>query len=121
MKYEFKIAAFTEDPDFSISLATECNKYGFSLVFADVEDGLKEEIDSDTIIVVLIDLNNEKYDSFSLCENIKRIYGIPVFGVLDMFNKKKQKDAKRSGFDLIFTKKMLLKSIKEVVIHVSNE
>ena len=38
-----------------------------------------------------------------------------------MFSKKMQEDAKKSGFDLIFTKKMLLKSIKEVVIHVSNE
>ena len=57
----------------------------------------------------------------NLCEKIKRIHGIPVFGVLDIFNKKKQQDAKKSGFDLIFTKKMLLKSIKEVVIHVSNE
>ena len=33
MKYEFKIIAFTNDPDFSISLATECNKYGFLLSF----------------------------------------------------------------------------------------
>tara|TARA_Y100001934_G_C12082345_1_gene645361 strand:+ start:232 stop:597 length:366 start_codon:yes stop_codon:yes gene_type:complete len=121
MKYEFKIVAFTEDPDFSISLATECNKYGFSLTFIDTEDRLKEEINSETIIVVLIDLNNVQYVSMNLCEKIKRVHGIPVFGVLDMFNKKKQQDAKKSGFDLIFTKKMLLKSIKEVVVHVSNE
>jgi len=121
MKYDFKIVAFTENADFSISLATECNKYGFSLAFIDKEEDLKQEIDSDTIIVVLIDLNNKKYDSFRLCEKIKKYHEVPIFGVLDMFNKKIQEEAKQSGFDLIFTKKMLLKSIKEVVIHVSNE
>jgi len=121
MKYEFKIAAFTEDPDFSISLATECNKYGFSLNFLDVEEDIKQEIGNTAIIVVLIDLNNDKYESSHLCKKIKDTYGVPVFGVLDIFSKKKQEDAKKSGFDLIFTKKMLLKSIREVIIHVSNE
>jgi len=121
MKYDFKIAAFTEDADFSISLATECNKYGFSLSFIDLEEDIKEEVGTDTIIVILIDLNSKKYNSLHLCEKIKKNHGIPVFGVLDMFSKKMQEDAKKSGFDLIFTKKMLLKSIKEVVIHVSNE
>jgi len=121
MKYDFKISAFTEDPDFSISLATECNKYGFSLSFVDTTEDIGKEIDNETIIIVLIDLNNEKYNSLRLCEKIKKNYDIPVFGVLDMFSKKIQEDAKKRGFDLIFTKKMLLKSIREVVIHVSNE
>ena len=38
MKSEFKIIAFTNDPDFSILLATECNKYGFLLSFIDNVD-----------------------------------------------------------------------------------
>ena len=29
--------------------------------------------------------------------------------------------AKKSGFDLVFTKSMLIKSIKKIIIHISNE
>ena len=36
MQYEFKIIAFTNETQFSIDLATECNKYGFSLEFLDL-------------------------------------------------------------------------------------
>ena len=35
MNYEFKIITFTDDAQFSLSLANECNKYGFSLSFID--------------------------------------------------------------------------------------
>ena len=121
MNYEFKIIVFSEDADFSISLATECNKYGFLLSFIDKEEDIKEEVDTNIIIVTIIDLNSKKYNGLNLCKTIKLEYSIPIFGVLDMFSKKIQEDAKKAGFDLIFTKKMLLKSIREVVIHVSNE
>jgi len=121
MNYEFKIIAFTNDPNFSISLATECNKYGFSLSFIDNESQFEGELDSKVISVALLDLNNFEQDPFKVCQKIKMNYGIPVFGVLDKFSKKVQVSAKKTGFDLIFTKKMLLRSIREVVIHVSNE
>tara|TARA_B100000579_G_C22828794_1_gene854729 strand:- start:353 stop:718 length:366 start_codon:yes stop_codon:yes gene_type:complete len=121
MNYEFKILALTDDRDFSISLATECNKYGFSLSFIDKIVDIKNELDDKVIAVTLLDLSNSNVDSFKLGEKIKLDYGIPLFGVLDNFSKKVQVKAKESGFDLIFTKKMLLKSIREVVIHVSNE
>ena len=52
---------------------------------------------------------------------IKKKHGMPVLGILNMFSKQVQEKAKKTGFDLIFTKKMLLRSIREVVIHVSNE
>ena len=55
---------------------------------------LKKEYGTDTIIVILIDLNSKKYNSLHLCEKIKKNHGIPVFGVLDMFSKKMQEDAK---------------------------
>tara|TARA_B100000686_G_scaffold353118_1_gene457432 strand:+ start:2028 stop:2393 length:366 start_codon:yes stop_codon:yes gene_type:complete len=121
MNYEFKIIAFTDDADFAISLATECNKYGFLLSYIDKVEDLQRELNKQTITVVLIDLTYKKYDAFQLCDKIKLKHSIPVFGVLDMFSKKMQEKAKKTGYDLIFTKKMLLKSIREVVIHVSNE
>tara|TARA_B110000438_G_scaffold295790_1_gene339374 strand:- start:572 stop:937 length:366 start_codon:yes stop_codon:yes gene_type:complete len=121
MKYEFKIVAFTEDPDFAISLATECNKYGFLLSFIEKSEDILNEINNETILVSLIDLNDKNYDGMNLCKKIKKEYDFPVFGVLNMFDKKIQDKAKKVGYDLIFTKKMLLKSIKEVVIHVSKE
>tara|TARA_Y100000814_G_C12263546_1_gene379275 strand:- start:271 stop:639 length:369 start_codon:yes stop_codon:yes gene_type:complete len=121
MNYEFKIIAFTDDPDFSISLTRECSRYGFSLSFVDLESDLIDEIDDESISVILLDINHYKKNPFKLCESIKITYGVPVFGLLDKFNKEVQEKSKKTGFDLIFTKKMLLRSIKEVVIHVSNE
>ena len=121
MNYEFKIIAFTDDPIFSMTLTRECSKYGFSLSFIDLESQLKDEVNDKSISVIILDLNNYEKNPFKLCENIKINHGIPVFGVLDKFSKQVQDKAKKTGFDLIFTKKMLLRSIKEVVIHVSNE
>ena len=121
MKYEFKIIAFTNDPDFSISLATECNKYGFLLSFIEDVREISSELESNIIVVTILDLHEYNVSPFKLCELIKTKYEIPVFGVLNIFSKKLQEQAKKSGFDLVFTKKMLIKSIREVVIHVSNE
>ena len=121
MNYEFKIIAFTNDAEFSISLAGECNRYGFSLSFIDNESEVINELNNKIISVTLLDLNNFQEDPFELCETIKKNHGIPVFGVLNKFSKQVQEKAKKTGFDLIFTKKMLLRSIREVVIHVSNE
>ena len=121
MKYEFKIITFTDDPDFSISLATECNKYGFLLSFIDNVDEVDNELGDSVIMVTLLDMHETNVDPFELCEKIKAKHGIPVFGVLDTFSKQLQERGKKSGFDLVFTKKMLIKSIREVVIHVSNE
>ena len=77
MKYDFKIAAFTEDADFSISLATECNKYGFSLSFIDLEEDIKEEVRTDTIIVILIDLNSKKYNEN--CNQLSKLQQLAVY------------------------------------------
>ena len=68
-----------------------------------------------------IGLSDANLTKKELCEKIKANHGIPVFGVLNTFSKQLQERAKKSGFDLVFTKKMLIKSIREVVIHVSNE
>ena len=121
MKYEFKIIAFTNDPDFSISLATECNKYGFLLSFIENLDEINRELENNVIIVTLLDLHECSTNPFKLCKSIKNKHGVPVFGVLNTFSKQLQEKAKKSGFDLVFTKKMLIKSIREVVIHVPNE
>ena len=121
MKYEFKIIVFSNDPSFSMSLATECDKYDFMLAFIDNIESIKDEIGKSTIAVLLIDLNEKGINPFELCEQIKKSYDLPVFGVLNKFSKIVQEKAKTSGYDLIFTKKMLLRSIREVIIHVSNE
>ena len=86
------------------------NKITEKFVFLFVE-GLKSE--------PVLDINELK--SMGLGEKIKLDYGIPIFGLLNKFDKDIQKKARDHSFDLIFTKKMLLKSIKEVVIHVSKK
>jgi len=121
MQYEFKIIAFTNESKFSIDLATECNKYGFSLDFLDNIEEIRKHISNDVIAAAIVDLNDEGFDPFNICNNIKNKYGLPVFGVLNKFSKNMQEKAKKNGYDLIFTKKMLIRSIRDVIIHVSNE
>ena len=121
MNYEFKILTLSNDASFSISLTKECDKYGFSLIFIDDKTDFGNEIENNVIAVALFDLSDNTLNSYKLGEKIKLDYGIPIFGLLNEFNKNIQKKARDHSFDLIFTKKMLLKSIKEVVIHVSKE
>tara|TARA_B100000941_G_scaffold82211_1_gene56530 strand:- start:32723 stop:33088 length:366 start_codon:yes stop_codon:yes gene_type:complete len=121
LSYEFKILTLSNDASFSISLVTECNKYGFSLIFIDDKTDIENEINNNVITVALFDLSDSRLNSFKFGERVKLDYGIPIFGLLNEFDKNIQKKARDHSFDLIFTKKMLLKSIKEVVIHVSKE
>ena len=72
------------------------------------------KISEDTYIKYLMN----QHHCYSALENLKE-FKLPDKRLKR--SKKIQKDAKKAGFDLIFTKKMLLKSIREVVIHVSNE
>ena len=121
MQYEFKIIAFTNETQFSIDLATECNKYGFSLDFLEKAGDIESQIADDIVAAAIIDLNDDRFDPFNLGQSIKNLHGLPVFGVLNKFSRKIQEKAKKNGYDLIFTKKMLIRSIRDVIIHVSNE
>ena len=121
MQYEFKIIAFTNESRFCIDLARECNKYGFSLDFLEDVADIGNKINDDTVAAAIVDLNDEKLNPFIISKDIKNAYGLPVFGVLNKFSKSIQEKAKKNGYDLIFTKKMLIRSIRDVIIHVSNE
>ena len=119
----FNIYIYSDDADFCASLALECNNYGFGLTFFN-DKNLKSTLNSDDILVsvVIIDLtSNVKCNPYKLGEASRIASDLPIFGVVEGFNKKKQIEAKKYGFDLIFTKKMLLRSIKEVVIHISDQ
>ncbi len=43
IKEEFIINVISDDPFFCTKFATECNKYGFSLNFIEIEDILKKK------------------------------------------------------------------------------
>ena len=121
MNLKFKILTYTNDPEFSALLALECDKYNFSLSFIENIESIKSRIKDRETVVIILDLNDKKIDTLSLGSKIKHRYELPMFGVLNTFKKTAHKDAKEKGFDLVFTKKMLIKSIKEVVTYVSNE
>jgi len=122
-KEQFNINVFSNDAKFCSSLAIECNKYGFELTFFEKQDiNNKKLLESALISVVIIDLtDNKDVDPYVLGEKMRLSSDLPIFGILDRFNRENQNRAKDCGFDLVFTKSMLLKSIKEVVIHISNE
>ena len=82
----------------------------------------KKNLEIGAISVVIIDLTgDDEVDPYKLGEKMRLVSTLPIFGVLDKFNRNKQNRAKDCGFDLVFTKSMLLRSIKEIVIHISNE
>jgi len=120
---QFNINIFSDDAKFCSSLAIECNKYGFGLTFFDKKDiNNKELLESAIVSVVIIDLTcNEKIDPYELGKQMRISSDLPIFGILDKFNRQDQNHAKSCGFDLVFTKTMLIRSIKEIVVHVSNE
>ena len=80
----------------------------------------------DVIMILLgpigiIDLTYKDDDPYKTGEKARIKCDLPIFGVLDKLNRKNQKKATESGFDLVFTKSMLLKSIKEIVVHIAND
>jgi len=123
MQNQFNINIYSEDAEFCSSLAIECNKYGFDLTFFDFNDIEKNKLKDSTLIsVIIVDLSSQSgIDPYKLGEDARIKTGLPIFGVLDKFNRKDQNKARTCGFDLVFTKKMLLRSIKEVVIHIDDQ
>jgi len=122
MNNDFNIYVYSNDANFCSSLAIECNNYGFELTFFEPKNMESVFGKNDTLIsVVIIDLTLiDSINPFELGQNARITSDFPVFGVVKKFNKKDQEEAKRMGFDLIFTKKMLLRSIRDVVIHISD-
>ena len=119
---QFNINILSDDPTFCTSLASECNKFGFSLTFFEEEDiGNEKIIDSDMISVNIIDLDIPDSNPYDIAKKLRITSNLPIFGVFNQFNKQSQEKAKKSGYDLVFTKSMLIKSIKKIIIHVSNE
>ena len=122
MEDSFNIYIYSDDAKFCTSLALECNKYGFGLTFFD-NTNLENVLNDDDVLisVVIIDLTTIKgRDVYSLGAKARISSDLPIFGVVETLSKKNQNEAKKYGFDLIFTKKMLLRSIKEVVIHIAD-
>ena len=122
MNSEFNINVFSHDANFSSALALECNKYGFELSFfeaSDIPDIFKK--DKYFISIIIIDLSQNEDEALQLGEKTRINSNFPLFGVVDVLNKKIKHKSKDFGFDLIFTKQILLKSIKKVIIHISNQ
>jgi len=122
MNSEFNINVFSYDANFCSALALECNKYGFELSFfedSDMPDILKE--DKYLISIIIIDLSQNEDEALQLGERARINSDFPLFGVVDSLNKNIKHKSKDFGFDLIFTKQILLKSIKKVIIHISNQ
>ena len=122
MNSEFNINVFSHDANFCSALALECNKYGFDLTFFEISD-MKKVLKKNKcfISVIIIDLSGNEDESLKLGEESRIRSNYPLFGVVDVLNKKIKHKSKDFGFDLIFTKQILLKSIRKVIIHISNQ
>ena len=121
-KEQLNINIFSNDAVFCTSLATECNKYGFNLTFyEESEIGSDKFIDDSVVSVNIIDLDSKEFDYCKIVQKLRMTSNLPVFGVFNTFDKALQAKAKKTGYDLVFTKSMLIKSVKNVIIHISNE
>lgn len=119
---QFNINVLSEDAVFCTSLATECNKFGFMLTFFDEKDIGEDNFNqSYEISVNIVDIDIPGTNPFDIAKKLRISSNLPMFGVFQQFNKGLQAKAKKSGYDLVFTKSMLLKSIKKVIVHISNE
>ena len=123
MNSDFNIYIYSEDVNFSSALALECNKYGFELTFFE-EVNMKKFLNNNEsfVSVVIIDLENDiENKKLKLGEKARITSNYPIFGVVNKLTKNIQHKSKDYGFDLIFTKRMLLKSLKKVIVHISNQ
>ena len=120
MNREFNLYVYSDDANFCSALALECNSYGFDLTFFNLKDLNKGFKSNNRIFsVFIVDLNSKDLDArLKIGEKIKVKVDYPVFGVIDKITKSIQNKSKDYGFDLIFTKRMLLKSLKKVVTHI---
>tara|TARA_Y100000817_G_C16606662_1_gene433266 strand:- start:178 stop:549 length:372 start_codon:yes stop_codon:yes gene_type:complete len=121
MTDKFNINILSNDPMFCTSVATECNKFGFSLTFFEEGEIGNDKLDSELLSVNIIDLDIQDTNPYDIAKKLRMTSDLPIFGVFNKFNKQSQAKAKKVGFDLVFTKSMLIKSIKRIIIHVSTE
>jgi len=120
LKEQFNINVLSDDAVFCTSLATECNKFGFLLSFFDKGDVLYKNdlFSTESLSVSIIDLDD---DNLNIINHIRKTSKLPVFGVCARLTKSLQSKAKNKGYDLVFTKSLLISSIKRIIIHISNE
>ena len=120
LKEEFNINVLSDDPVFCTSLATECNKFGFLLSFFNKEDVLDKNnlFSSESLSVSIIDLDS---DNLNIINHIRKTSKLPVFGICSKLTRSLQSKAKDKGYDLVFTKSLLISSIKRIIIHIANE
>jgi len=123
MNKDFILHVLSDDANFCSALALECNSYGFELTFFEMLD-LKNDFISDNnfFSVIIIDLNEKDLDErLKAAEKIRLKTDFPIFGTANKLSKKLQNKTKDYGYDLIFTKRMLLKSLKKIVVHVLDQ
>ena len=118
LKEHFNINVMSDDAVFCTSLATECNKFGFLLSFFNKEDVLNKNdlFSNESLSVSIIDLD---IDNLNIISHIRKTSKLPVFGVCSKLTKSLQSKAKNKGYDLVFTKSLLISSIKRIIIHIS--
>ena len=118
LKEHFNINVMSDDAVFCTSLATECNKFGFLLSFFNQEDVLNKNdlFSNESLSVSIIDLD---IDNLNIISYIRKTSKLPVFGVCSKLTKSLQLKAKNKGYDLVFTKSLLISSIKRIIIHIS--
>ena len=84
MTDKFNINILSNDPMFCTSVATECNKFGFSLTFFEEGEIGNDKLESELLSVNIIDLDIEDSNPYDIAKKLRMTSHLPKFGV---FNK----------------------------------
>ena len=106
-----KLAIISNESDLCMNITHSNARVGLDLFFP---NNAHELVNVDANIVV-VDLNDKTISAF----NIKKSNFI-LIGAINRLNKHIERKAKDSGYDIIFTKSMLIKNYKTIINQIIN-
>ena len=106
-----KLAIVSNESDLCMNITHSNTTVGLDLFFPETT----YELASIDVNIAIIDLNDRAIAAF----NIKKSNFI-LIGVINRLNKHIERKARDSGYDIVFTKSMLIKNYKTIITQIIN-
>ena len=106
-----KLAIISNESDLCMNITHSNSTVGLDLFFP---NNIHELNNVDANIVV-VDLNDQTISAFNINKS-----SFILIGVINRLNKHIERKARESGYDIIFTKSMLIKNYKTIINQILN-
>ena len=106
-----KLAIISNESDLCMNITHSNSTVGLDLFFPNNTD----ELNTVNVNIVVVDLNDKTISAF----DIKKSNFI-LIGVMNRLNKHIERKAREKGYDIIFTKSMLIKNYKTIINQIFN-